>query len=679
MKKILAATPVTRFSIFALLLSFIFFTATFCNSPSPKKEVTKPVTYASLSDTVKYVGITTCRRCHESVYETFVQTGMGKSFDIASHKKSSAKFDSHALIYDKYKDFYYKPFWKNDSLYVLEYRLENRDTVFKRIEHVSYIVGSGQHTNSHIMNENGYLTQVPMTFYTQKGKWDFPPGFENGANSRFDRKIELECMSCHNGYPHMAEGSENKFDKVATGIDCERCHGPGEMHVKEKEAGHLVDISKAIDYSIVNPAKLPVALQLDVCQRCHIQGNAVLSEGKSFFDFRPGMHLSDVMNVFMPVYKGQENEHIMASHVERLKMSQCFIQTTKKTESNPDFTNQLRPYESAMTCVTCHNPHVSVKVTNNDVFNTACKKCHGGTDYNADELCSESIEKRNVVGDNCVSCHMPKNFTIDIPHVSVTDHFIRRPVSKNEVQKIKEFVTLACINNPNVSELTKGIAYLNYFEKFNNNRAWLDSAKRYILDNSVAEVTQNFRSLIRWAYLKNDFVKVTDYARQMQNILNVVSNTSYSNEDAWTCYRIGEAYYSSGDNQHAFDFFNQAVKLEPYNLEFRNKLGAVLIDLSKPEQAKAQFEFIIKENPEYPQAYCNLGFLALSAQRDFAQAEQLYNKALSLDPDYERALLNKAALCIITNRKPLAKKLLTGILKKHPDNNEAKEALARIN
>jgi hypothetical protein len=63
----------------------------------------------------------------------------------------------------------------------------------------------------------------------------------------------------------------------------------------------------------VNPAKLPVALQLDVCQRCHIQGNAVLAEGKSFFDFRPGMPLSDVMNVFMPVYKGQEDEHIMAS------------------------------------------------------------------------------------------------------------------------------------------------------------------------------------------------------------------------------------------------------------------------------------------------------------------------------------------------------------------------------
>jgi len=59
-----------------------------------RKKEAKLSTYASLSDTVKYVGMNTCRKCHESIYETFIQTGMGKSFDLASHKKSSAKFDT---------------------------------------------------------------------------------------------------------------------------------------------------------------------------------------------------------------------------------------------------------------------------------------------------------------------------------------------------------------------------------------------------------------------------------------------------------------------------------------------------------------------------------------------------------------------------------------------------------
>jgi hypothetical protein len=48
----------------------------------------------------------------------------------------------------------------------------------------------------------------------------------------------------------------------------------------------------------VNPGKLPIDLQFDVCQRCHLQGNTVLKEGKSFLDFKPGMRLSDHMTLF---------------------------------------------------------------------------------------------------------------------------------------------------------------------------------------------------------------------------------------------------------------------------------------------------------------------------------------------------------------------------------------------
>lgn len=29
-----------------------------------------------------------------------------------------------------------------------------------------------------------------------------------------------------------------------------------------------------------------------------------------------------------------------------------------------------------MTCITCHNPHVSVRETNANVFNDACLSCH---------------------------------------------------------------------------------------------------------------------------------------------------------------------------------------------------------------------------------------------------------------------------------------------------------------
>src|SRR5690606_9047362 len=181
-------------------------------------------------------------------------------------------------VYDHDLDFYYKPYWHGDSLYFMEYRLDGKDTVHKRIQKIDYIIGSGQHTNSHIFEVNGYLYQAPITFYTQKGKWDLAPGFEDGASCRFARMIQSECMTCHNGYPDFVPNSQNKYISLKTGIDCERCHGPGSLHVAEKHAGVIVDTSQGPDYSIVNPRRLSIELQNDVCQRCHLQGIAVLND-----------------------------------------------------------------------------------------------------------------------------------------------------------------------------------------------------------------------------------------------------------------------------------------------------------------------------------------------------------------------------------------------------------------
>ena len=189
-------------AIFVVSISF------FCNQKNNDVLSNNDSTsYLNHNDSVKYVGINTCKQCHGNIYETFIKTGMGKSFDVASHEKSSSVFGKNALVYDKFRDFYYKSFWKKDSMFILEFRLNGRDTIYKRLEKVNYIIGSGQHTNSHLCNRNGYVTQMPMTFYTQSKQWDLPPGFENGANTRFGRNIGLECMSCHNSYPEFEIGS----------------------------------------------------------------------------------------------------------------------------------------------------------------------------------------------------------------------------------------------------------------------------------------------------------------------------------------------------------------------------------------------------------------------------------------------------------------------------------------
>lgn len=656
------------------LCSILFFANWFC---SPQQKTVESIkTYASLIDSTQYVGMKTCRLCHQSIYDTYIETGMGKSFDVASHKKSSARFDQHALVYDKFRDFYYQPFWDGDSLKFMEFRLEGRDTVHKRIETINYIVGSGQHTNSHIFNTNDFLNQAPMTFYTQKGKWDLPPGFENSHNSRFNRLIGLECMTCHNGYPKFELGSENKFTEIKNGIDCERCHGPGSEHVKERSTGSKVDTTNEIDYSIVNPSKLPIDLQLDVCQRCHIQGNAVLNEGKSFFDFKPGMHLSDVMNVFMPVFKGSEEEHIMASHAERLKLSKCYVETMKRAEKQNDANNlALKPYKNALTCVTCHNPHVSRLVTDKKVFIDKCNSCH---QTGKDHLCSEQESIRAKANFNCIQCHMPENGTTDIPHVNVHDHRIAVNISTVQINKVKTFIGINCINNPSPSGLTKAKAFIAYYEKFGYEISVLDSALHYISLNSTNDLNTNFKIAVHLFYLKTDYNKVIKIATEANAIVKLNKQT-YDNYDAWTSYRIGESYHNTGDDKNALPYFKNAYQLTPGYNEFANKYATNLLILNNKAEAKTVLEKLVNDHPNYVQGLSNLGFYYLSVESNAQKAEALYNRAIALDPDYEQALLNKAGLFLSTNRKPAAVKLLTKILKRNPKNEQAKMILQQLN
>jgi len=644
-----------------------------------------PTSYASLNDTVKYVGMNTCRQCHQNIYDTFIHTGMGMSFDKASEQKTSARFGTNEIIRDSIKDFYYHPYWKNDSLFISEYRLSGKDTVHSRRELVIYIVGSGQHTNSHIINSNGYLYQAPATFYTQEARWDLPPGFENGNNSRFNRKIELECISCHNAFPKIVDGSENKYEVIPNGIDCERCHGPGGQHVKDKTSGRLVDISKEIDYSIVNPAKLPVELQMDICQRCHIQGNAVLNPGKSFFDFRPGMKLSDVMNVFMPLYSGDKTKHIMASHAERLKMSQCFLVSNEKLKN--EIPGALFSSKQSLTCISCHNPHVSVKVTDKNVFNDACKKCHvtsSVSGLNEREIvsklvCTENPETRKAKQDNCVSCHMPRNHTTDIPHVITTDHFIRKPLKEEAVNDIREFIGIVCVNNPAPQNSVMAEGYLSYYEKFTPNPMALDSAKKYLPDNSADDVKRNFALLVRWAFLRNDYKKVIRYVQECADVDSVFLKVKFNNSPAWTAYRIGESFNSLGEQENALKYFLLAVTLEPFNLEFRNKLGALQLSLKKIKEAFENFSFIYSENPKYIPALTNLGYYSLTVEDNTDKAESYYRSALQLDPDNEQAMLNLAGLFIFQNKVKEAKRTLEALLKKYPENLQAKQVMTQLN
>ena len=114
---------------------------------------------------------------------------MGKSFSLAV-KQNSLLSDSPDLVFDSVKNLTYMPIWKNDSLWIKEFRLSKGDTIHNFDKKVDYIIGSGHHTNSHLYEINGYLHQIPYTYYAQDKISDLPPGYEKGNNTRSIKLFE---------------------------------------------------------------------------------------------------------------------------------------------------------------------------------------------------------------------------------------------------------------------------------------------------------------------------------------------------------------------------------------------------------------------------------------------------------------------------------------------------------
>lgn len=628
-----------------VLLVLIAVLVTYCTP----KENTAAIAFRNLDDSVKMVGMQMCRNCHPDVYDSYIHTGMGQSFGVADWHKTAAEFGAEHTIYDADKDLYYHPYFEDSTLFVLEYRLEEEDTVYQRIEQIDYIIGSGHHTNSHLINRNGYLYQAPITYYTQDGKWDLAPGFEDGNNKRFDRAILSECLTCHNHYPTPASGSENKYRKVPLGIECERCHGAGSLHVQEKLAGKLVDTSKAVDYSIVNPRHLPIDQQMDLCQRCHLQGIAVLNEGKSFYDFKPGMRLEEVMNVFLPRFTDSDKRFIMASQADRLQLSECF------------------KVSGELSCITCHNPHHDVHATDKNRYNISCISCHNPTTTKSKLLdCSEIKSERNKFQDDCVQCHMPKTGSIDIPHVNISDHFIGKTntlnlkkadsLSTEKIEDIANFLGLQSlvIDDPTPLDMAKG--YLALYDKFMGSPSILDSVQFYInqLDDQTPTNQKN-KVLIHYYFNKEQYTTLLSLAPTPNTI-----------QDAWTAYRVGEAATKLRQLTTAKSYYLQATILQPYNLEFQEKKGTVLAQLKEFAAAQKTFEFILAEDNKRKIAWANLGLL-LAQQGKVNEALKHYNHALALDPDYKNVLLNKIGLLLHLNRKEEAQPVIDQLIKKYPE------------
>ena len=578
--------------------------------------------YLNTLPEARYTGINSCASCHQRIYDSFLETGMGKSLYRPDPDQVIERFGVQEAVVDEASDFAYYPYWKNTSLYIREFRLKDGDTIYQRNERIDYIIGSGHQTRSYLIERNGYLYEAPLTWYVSKQIWDMSPGYK-GNNSRFSREIGEECLSCHTGHIEKIEGSNNRYRKVSLGIDCEKCHGPGSVHIEAIKGGQLIDVGEEIDYTIVNPAKLPIFLQFDLCQQCHLQGINVVKEGHSVLDFRPGKRLEDVYTVFLE--KRQDADAFgIASHAERLQQARCFTQSAGQ-----------------LTCTSCHDPHKSIARTEKKIFIQQCMNCHM---EEKSPLCSASMNLRKEKEDNCVSCHMPLGGTSDIPHVRFHDHKIRivNPRQDSSLRDDKKYLELICATDSSVNPGLLGKAWLQYFERFDPNPAYLGTAASYLAKEDTYSQAQ-------LAFYQKDYTKAVALIQQ--------SPVPRYQADTYYLFK-GEILQAAGQLSEAITALGEARKRNPENLTAAIKYGVALLKAQPGNentliQVREIFVELLERNQRDKRIFSNLGFVEMHLG-NFRDAEQYLHQALKLDPDYLQAWINLVQVKVRMGKKVAA-------------------------
>ncbi|MGA2737256.1 MAG: hypothetical protein ABSG65_07360 [Bryobacteraceae bacterium] len=315
-------------------------------------------------------------------------------------------------------------------------------------QRVAYVIGSGAHAFGYLVRIDDHLFQSPLSYYTNRGLWDVAPGYEEDRHPNFSRPVTLECVLCHSGKPQPVPDTLNSYRSpafLAESISCDRCHGPGEAHVKNPVPG-----------SILNPAKLRRAARDSICEQCHLAGEVrIPNPGKSIADFQPGQSLEDAYTVYVAAQPPGKALKVV-SHAEQLALSVC-----------------ARNSGGKLWCGSCHNPHEKPPDPA-AYFRERCLNCHGA-----------ALEKSHAApGRDCVACHMPRLAARDGGHTVFTDHRIaRRPEAPSEPIETEDLaawrepeprlrqrnLALALVavglQNKSAQEVVRGYRMLNQVEK----------------------------------------------------------------------------------------------------------------------------------------------------------------------------------------------------------------------
>lgn len=550
------------------------------------------VVYENAKPGVKYVGTAQCVDCHQDQHASYLKT---------THSIATAKTDpldepepesfEHALSGHRYE--------VERLGGQLVHRELVRDSEGKQIsvteQPIAYSVGSGTHGKSYLYRDGDFLAQSPVTWYRDTGSWNLSPGYDTASHKSFRRKIASECLYCHVGSIDQKQHNPYQFEIIETTIGCERCHGPGELHVAKYRAN---PDASGDDLTIVNPENLSRDLAEAVCQQCHLQGASMAEPaGRQEWDYRPGWSLTD-FRVDYQYRLGNEKMRIVG-HVEQLQESECYQQN------------------ESLTCTTCHDPHDPVAPPQRiDFYRTVCLKCH------EDQSCGEPLAKRmTLASNNCYQCHMPKAET-NVAHAAFHHHRIGihkeggdasaesikglspvldlESLSKRERQRCGAIAKVNLIRKkPGLKdaqnyaiEATQALIQLKQSQPLdaaaNSRLAWLANAQgqREIAENLAREtMAMEKRPTLAWIDAASVLAHISFQKGDKQQAVKLYRELTAQDRDSYELYYLGLCENNVGNTNQAIAALKRSLELDPLQVSAHAALRAIYHALGQPDKS----------------------------------------------------------------------------------------------
>jgi len=641
----------------------------------------------------QYANPKLCASCHPAIAKTWRQNGMGRSF--SPPRPEILVEDLTKDYYHQASDTHYQMINRNGVLVQRRYQLgfEGKETNVDE-KQIDYIVGSGNHMRTYVhRNADGTLLELPLAWYAEKGGyWAMNPGYDAPDYPYARRQISYDCMFCHNAYPQTPPGHDRMGDrpaysgKLPEGIDCQRCHGPGQKHVDV--ASTPGSKAAAIRAAIVNPARLDNDRQLDVCAQCHLKTtefrlpHAIKRYDRPDFSYRPGEPLASFVLTFDEAPgPNKDTRFETASAVSRMRASQCFLKSN-----------------GALKCTTCHDPHnIQHGSEATEHYNAVCRQCH-----------TKITVADHPSATTCIDCHMAKRRTDDIVHMAVTDHLIQRnkpagdllaDIAEHHEDSATsyhgEVVPYYPDNPPNYylalaqvrdgANLAKGLpVFEKALEALHSPKPepYLDFAQALQAAGQPARALAAFQDSLRRdpAYVPALLeyaaaLKAAGQPAQAVAMAKRATTSAPADPRAWNA--LGQAQLDVADFPGALASLKQALTLDPEMPEAHNGAGIAISQTGDPSAGAAEFREAVRVLPNYGEAHGNLANVLAWAQ-DFRQAAYEFDQALRLGPADVAARLNYGSMLNSLRQFPEAQVQIEAALGLNPNLAEAHDLLGTL-